>query len=80
MLGHRLWKYLSVRFPDTFTVIHRSREIYEEFKLFEDREHVVDNVDAMDFSSIERVLNKLHPLIVSGLRNAAKRLTIYKLS
>ncbi|NQT23308.1 MAG: SDR family oxidoreductase, partial [Candidatus Omnitrophica bacterium] len=73
MLGHRLWKYLSVRFPDTFAVIHRSREIYKEFKLFEDREHVVDNVDAMDFSSIERVLNKLHPDFVLNCIGITKR-------
>jgi dTDP-4-dehydrorhamnose reductase len=73
MLGHRLWMYLSVRFSDTFTVIHQSREIYKEFKLFEDKEHVVDNVDAMDFSSIESVLDKLHPDFVLNCIGITKR-------
>ncbi|MCG2711228.1 MAG: SDR family oxidoreductase [Candidatus Omnitrophica bacterium] len=73
MLGHKLWQYLSVRFPEIFVVIRQSRRAYKAFKLFEDPEHVVDTVDAFDFSVVERVLGKIRPDVILNCIGITKR-------
>ncbi|MFH1062527.1 MAG: SDR family oxidoreductase [Candidatus Omnitrophota bacterium] len=73
MLGHTLWEHLSVCFPETFVVIRHSRETYKGFKLFEDSEHVVDNIDGMDFPIVESVLSKVKPDIILNCIGITKR-------
>ncbi|MCG2711581.1 MAG: SDR family oxidoreductase [Candidatus Omnitrophica bacterium] len=73
MLGHKLWRHLSARFSDTFVVLRKSRQAYKEFKLFEDSEHVVDNIDAMDFYLIQSVLGKIRPDVVLNCVGITKR-------
>ena len=73
MLGHKLWEHLSVRFPETFVVIRHPRETYKEFKLFEDSEHLVDNIDAMDFPIVQSVLSKVNPDIILNCIGITKR-------
>ena len=73
MLGHKLWQRLSVRLPETFVVIRHSRQVYKEFKLFEDSRHVVDNIDAMDFPAIQSVLGKIRPDFVLNCIGITKR-------
>jgi len=73
MLGHQLWQRLSVRLPETFVVIRHSRQAYKKFKLFDDSERVVDNIDAMDFSAIQSVLAKIRPDFVLNCVGITKR-------
>jgi len=73
MLGHQLWQCLSVRLPETFVVIRQSRQAYKEFKLFKNSERVFDNIDAMDFSTIQSVLSKIRPDFVLNCVGITKR-------
>ena len=59
MLGHKLWQFLSVRFPKTYAVIRGFRDDYKNFNLFKNDDHVVEKIDALNFSDIEKVLNKI---------------------
>ncbi len=73
LLGHKLWQCLLVRLPETFVVIRHSREAYKEFKLFEDPVRVFDNIDAMDFSAIQSVLDKIRPDFIFNCVGITKR-------
>ena len=73
MLGHRLWQYLSARLQETFVTIKRSRENYKRFNLFQNIERVIDNIDAMDFYTVQRVLSKVCPDFVFNCIGITKR-------
>jgi dTDP-4-dehydrorhamnose reductase len=73
MLGHKLWQHLPQRFPDTFTLIRGSCQSYRGTGLFDDSKRVIDNIDAMDFSLLEKALNKIRPDFVLNCIGVTKR-------
>ncbi|MBU0533490.1 MAG: SDR family oxidoreductase [Candidatus Omnitrophica bacterium] len=64
MLGHKLWQYLSPRFPNTFTVIRGYRHDYKKFNIFEDETRVIENLNALNFPDVEKLLDRIQPSII----------------
>ena len=64
MLGHKLWQYLSPRFPDTFTAIRGYRHDYKKFNIFEDKTRVIENINALNFPDVEKLLDRIQPSII----------------
>ncbi len=62
MLGHKLWKSLSVRFPKTYAVIRGSRDDYKKFNLFKNEGQVIEKIDALNFPDLEKVLDDFYNL------------------
>lgn len=73
MLGHRLWLYLPARFPDIYTTLHKDRNKYDKYNLFNNKKKVIDNIDAVDFSVVERVLDKIRPDVILNCIGITKR-------
>ena len=73
MLGHKLWQSLSVRFPETYAVIRGYRDDYKRFNLFKDDDQVIEKIDALNFSELEKVLDKIKPEVILNCVGVTKR-------
>jgi len=56
LLGHTLWEYFSLKYPDTFTTVRLARTTYENHKIYKN-DKVIDNVDITDIENVEKVLS-----------------------
>jgi dTDP-4-dehydrorhamnose reductase len=65
MLGHKLFQHLRQRHPDTYCAIRSSinDECVRKVDLFRSG-NIVENIDAMDFSALERLLLQTTPEVV----------------
>lgn len=62
-LGHKLWQYLSTRFPDTVVTIRKPRQVYARSGLFFGS-RVVDSLDLREFGHLDRLLNNVRPSVI----------------
>lgn len=72
LIGHKLWQILSVRFGDVYTTIRKSKDSLQKFEIF-DSNKVIENVDVIDFSSVENILNDLSPDVILNCIGITKR-------
>ena len=73
MLGHKLWQYLSIRFPKTYATIRGCRDDYKKFNLFKNADQVIEKIDALNFPDIEKVLCKIKPEVILNCIGVTKR-------
>ena len=72
MLGHTLWQYFSLRFPDTYTTIRQSRTVYEKYELFTS-DKVIDSVDVVDFQMLTGIMKCIKPDFILNCIAITKR-------
>ena len=72
MLGHTLWQYFSLRFPDTYTTIRQSRTVYEKCELF-NSDKVIDSVDVIDFQMLTGIMKCIKPDFILNCIAITKR-------
>lgn len=72
MLGHTLWQYFSLRFPDTYTTIRQSRTVYEKYELFTG-DKVIDSVDVVDFQMLTGIMKCIKPDFILNCIGITKR-------
>ena len=72
LIGHKLFQTLHDRFGDAHAVLHRDRQAFAQFGLF-DNDRVVDKVDAMDFANLRGILHALNPDVVLNCIGITKR-------
>ena len=72
LLGHTLWEYFSLKYPDTFTTVRLARTTYENHKIYKN-DKVIDNVDITDIENVEKILNKIKPDIILNCIGVTKR-------
>lgn len=73
MLGHKLWKSLSVHFPNAYATIRGCRDDYKKFNLFKNDDQVIEKIDALNFPDFEKVLDKIKPEIILNCIGITKR-------
>lgn len=73
MLGHILWKSLSLRFPETYATIRGCRDDYKKTDLFKNENKVFESVDALNFSNLEKVFDKVKPEVILSCIGITKR-------
>ena len=73
-LGHKLWQFLSARFPDSYVSIRKSKAYYENCGLFNGL-HVVDGLDLRDFDRIKVVLRDMRPSVIVNCAGVTLRST-----
>ncbi len=74
MLGHKMFQFLSKRFPDTICTI-RGRvddEPLRHIDLFQTG-RVIENVNALDYGSLERALRELRPQVIVNCTGIIKQ-------
>ena len=72
LIGHQLFKQLTPRFGEVHATLHRPREAFKEFGLFESPQ-VVDNVDVREFEKLTGILQALDPDVVLNCAGITKR-------
>lgn len=73
MLGHKLWNFLSVRFPNTYATIRGCREEYQKFNLFKSDGRVFEKIDALNFTDLENIFCKIKPQVILNCIGFTKR-------
>lgn len=63
MLGHKLWQFLSSKFPDTYVSIRKSRDFYSKCGLFSGP-NVIDGLDLRDFTRLNAILCDIRPSVI----------------
>ena len=74
MLGHTLWQYFSLRFPDTYTTIRQGRAAYDKCSLFTS-DKVIDSVDVVDFRVLTGIMKCIRPDFILNCIGITKRRT-----
>ncbi len=65
MIGHTHWRRLSGKYPDsTFAVLHSPKSEYARFGLFQNSDHVFDQVDLADATQRAHVLSSVRPDVI----------------
>lgn len=73
MLGHKLWQYLSARFPETYATIRGYCADYKKFDLFKNTDRVIEKIDMSNFPDMEKVLRRIKPDIILNCIGVTKR-------
>lgn len=73
MLGHQLWRHLSVEYDQVYTTIRKSKGDYHAGRLF-DSPRVIEHVDATEFQQIKTTLTKIRPDFVINCIGVTKRI------
>lgn len=63
MLGHKLFQVINENFSGTFCTVKDNYDAIKRFELFP-KDRVLTGVDALDFTSLERVLSQYRPRIL----------------
>ena len=72
MLGHKLWQYLSSRFPDTFATTRKSLSSYRSKDLV-NRSRIIDSIEADDFAVLTGVMRSVKPDFILNCIGITKR-------
>ena len=72
MLGHKLWQCLSERHAETYATLRGTKDASAYDGLFASA-RVIDRVDALDFSALERVLDAIRPDVIVNCIAVTKR-------
>jgi dTDP-4-dehydrorhamnose reductase len=72
MLGHKLFRQLSLRFPETYATLRQSRNNYEAGELFKNS-RVIDFVDVTDFSILTDIMKRVRPGFIFNCTGITKR-------
>jgi dTDP-4-dehydrorhamnose reductase len=62
-LGHKLWQFMSAKYPDIYVTLRKSKAHYEKCGLFKSPK-VVDGLDLRDFARLKIVLDEIRPSII----------------
>ena len=73
MLGHRAWMIFRKQ-VDTYVTLRRKFQEYEPYGLF-DKQRTIDNIDALDFSTIEKAIEEIKPDVVLNCIGIIKQLS-----
>ena len=73
MLGHRAWMIFRKQ-VDTYVTLRQKFQEYEPYGLF-DKQRTIDNIDALDFSTIEKAIEEIKPNVVLNCIGIIKQLS-----
>ncbi len=72
MLGHKLFRHLSLLFPETYTTLRQGRNNFEAGELFKNN-RVIDFVDVTDFSMLTGIMKCVGPDFILNCIGITKR-------
>jgi dTDP-4-dehydrorhamnose reductase len=71
MVGHRMWRTLSRSPYEVVGTLHRGRDEFEAYGVFDDR--VIEHIDATDFDAVTALLEKIQPTVIVNCVGITKR-------
>lgn len=71
MLGHQLWRFLSLKYQDTYATIKRKKNDYNSRLLLND--NIIESIDARDFNDIRKILEEIRPKYILNCIGITKR-------
>ena len=74
MLGHKTAQILSSHF-DTYVTVRGNILAFRKYNIF-DKNHIIGNIDALQFKSLEKAFQKVNPSVVLNCIGIIKQLSV----
>jgi len=71
MIGHKIWQALVGQRDDLFGTLHGRRDVFERYRLFNDR--VIEDFEASDFQGVSKLLDRVRPALIINCIGITKR-------